>query len=102
MELAELRRQIQREIAQARAAAAERRRGGDAAQASFDTFIENVAQPLVKQALGRFAWAELAELLRLAANVDRRLKGMAYGPHWEALTDLVLAALSPARPRRTA
>jgi DNA polymerase-3 subunit delta len=59
-------------------------------------------QPLVKQALGRFAWAELAELLRLAATTDRRLKGQGYGPHWEALTDLVLAAVSPARPRRTA
>ncbi len=51
MELAGLRRQIQREIAEARTAAAERRRGGDAAQTSYDTFIDKVARPLVKPAV---------------------------------------------------
>lgn len=59
-------------------------------------------QPLVRQALGRFGWSALCDLLQQSASVDRRLKGLAYGPHWEALTDLVLAALSPAPPRRTA
>ena len=51
MEVAELRRQILREITRAQAAAAERRRGGDAAHAAYATFIAEVAGPLVVQAV---------------------------------------------------
>ena len=51
--------------------------------------------PLVKQAMRRFAGARLAPLLVRAAAVDAVLKGAAPGEPWAALTDLVLALLTP-------
>jgi hypothetical protein len=52
MELAELRRQLLREIERARAEAAERRQGTDAAHAAFGRFLVDVAGPLVRQTVG--------------------------------------------------
>lgn len=49
MEVAELRRQLVREIERARAEAAERRQGSDAAHAAYAHFIVEVAGPLVRQ-----------------------------------------------------
>lgn len=49
MELAELRQHILREIDRARAEAAERRQGSDAAHAAYARFIVEVAGPLVRQ-----------------------------------------------------
>lgn len=49
MEVAELRRQLLREIELARAEAAERRQGSDAAHAAYARFIVEVAGPLVRQ-----------------------------------------------------
>jgi len=48
MELAELRRQLLREIESARAEATERRQGSDAAHAAYAKFIVDVAGPLVR------------------------------------------------------
>lgn len=49
MEVAELRRQLVREIDKARAEAAERRQGSDAAHAAYAHFIVDTAGPLVRQ-----------------------------------------------------
>ncbi len=49
MEVAELRRQIVREIERARAEAVERRQGSDSAHAAYAQFIVDVAGPLVRQ-----------------------------------------------------
>lgn len=49
MEVAELRRQLVREIEKARAEADERRQGSDAAHAAYARFIVDVAGPLVRQ-----------------------------------------------------
>ncbi len=49
MEVAELRRQLVREIERARAEAASLREGSDAAHAAFAAFIVEVAGPLVRQ-----------------------------------------------------
>lgn len=49
MEVAELRRQLLREIEQARAEAVERRQGSDAAHAAYAHFIVETAGPLVRQ-----------------------------------------------------
>ena len=54
-------------------------------------------QPLVRTALRRLSRAELVRLLRLAVRVDRAAKGAGGGPGpWEAITELVLAAVAPA------
>lgn len=52
MEVAELRREILREIERARAEAAERRQGSDSAHAAYAQFIVDVAGPLMRQAVG--------------------------------------------------
>jgi DNA polymerase-3 subunit delta len=52
-------------------------------------------QPLVRQALKRFARTELDALVRHAAEVDAAVKGAGPVPAWEALTNLVLAMLRP-------
>lgn len=49
MEVAELRRQLIREIEKARAEAVERRQGSDAAHAAYAHFIVDTAGPLVRQ-----------------------------------------------------
>jgi hypothetical protein len=49
MEVAELRRQILREIERAQVKAAERRQSGDAAHSAYAKFIAEVAGPLVLQ-----------------------------------------------------
>jgi hypothetical protein len=49
MELAELRRQLLREIERAQAEAAARREGSDAAHSAYAKFIVEVAGPLVRQ-----------------------------------------------------
>jgi hypothetical protein len=49
MEVAELRRQILREIESAQAKAVERRKSGDAAHTAFAKFIVEIAGPLVVQ-----------------------------------------------------
>ena len=52
-------------------------------------------QPLVKQAYRRLARTDLTALVVKAAGVDAVLKGAAPGEPWSALTDLLLALLTP-------
>ena len=59
-------------------------------------------QAAIKGALNRLEWEDLVALLNMAARLDRTLKGVEPGPGWASLTDLVLAALKPATPRRVA
>ncbi len=46
-------------------------------------------KPLFKQALGRIKEAELADLLRLAQEIDLSLKGQREGEPWEMIDQLV-------------
>lgn len=52
-------------------------------------------EPLVRRAVARYDWDDLAALLRLAARADRAIKGLERTPPWEALTELVLATADP-------
>ena len=55
-------------------------------------------QPLVKSALARLEMSRLTELIGLAAETDRVIKGVQAGNAWQQLTSLVLAILG--RPGR--
>jgi len=55
-------------------------------------------QPVLKQALRRFAGHPFAPLLAQAAEVDATIKGVVRGQPWEALTALVLTVLTLGRP----
>ena len=55
-------------------------------------------QPLVKSALERIETGRLTELITLAAETDRVIKGVQPGNAWQQLTSLVLAVLG--RPGR--
>lgn len=59
-------------------------------------------QPLLRKALRRYTQGELARLLTDAARVDRTIKGIEPAPVWEAIVDLTLDLLVPARRARSA
>jgi DNA polymerase-3 subunit delta len=56
-------------------------------------------QALVRRALGRYRSADLEQLLRHAATVDRVIKGVKRGHAWQAITQLVYLAVDPRRCR---
>lgn len=55
-------------------------------------------QPQVKRALRRLSLGELTALLGRACEVDRIIKGIVTGRPWDAVTQLVVAALRPSLP----
>ena len=59
-------------------------------------------QPQIRKALRRYSPGQLRQLVADAARVDRTVKGLEPAPVWEAITDLVLDLLVPARHARTA
>lgn len=52
-------------------------------------------QPVIRRALARYSSQTLDRLVRRASAVDRAVKGLDRVPVWEAITGLVLEALSP-------
>ena len=55
-------------------------------------------QPIVKRALQRYRFRQLAALLAQAAAVDRVIKGVSQGRPWNELTQLVMAMLDSDQP----
>lgn len=52
--------------------------------------IREIRQPLVDKALSQLNAAELARILRLCADIDRKIKGQASGDPWESLLGVCL------------
>ena len=75
--------------------------GADPQQALRSHGVWPRRQPLVTRALRRLSRDRLVALVRMAAQVDRASKGAAgtQGP-WEAITALVIAAVSGTRPEQ--
>ena len=71
MEVAELRRQIVREIERARTEATERRKNADSAQAAYAKFIVEVAGPLVLQTVNILRSEGIAVQAETPAGVAR-------------------------------
>ena len=57
-------------------------------------------QPVVEKALRRYEWGQLTALLAQAAEVDGIVKGAAGASPWDALTRLVVAAVTARRSSR--
>ncbi|MBN1240918.1 MAG: DNA polymerase III subunit delta [Gammaproteobacteria bacterium] len=57
-------------------------------------------QPIIEKALKRFEWEHLTALLAQASEVDGIVKGAAGASPWDALTKLVLSAVTGGRPSR--
>jgi DNA polymerase-3 subunit delta len=51
--------------------------------------------PLLKRAASRWTRSDVAALLRQAGQADKTIKGVVAGRPWQALTELILAAVAP-------
>jgi len=71
--------------------------GGDLESAFRQCGVWPRRQPLVKAALRRLGPAHWAALLMRSAQVDQLVKGVGTGSPWDAITDLVMRAVRPAR-----